>query len=116
MPAAHAPPAGRLILACDASEAVVGGVGLCRVEPGLCEMKRLYVRANWRGRQLGRRLAEAIVETARGAGYVRMRLHTLTRLTAAIALYRSMGFTELPAAHDGSSDDDIHMELDLRTE
>lgn len=116
LPGCYASPAGRLILARDASDMVVGGVGMCPLKQEICEMKRLYVRPNWRGSKLGYRLAEASIKAARQAGYARMRLHTLKRLAAAIALYRSMGFTEIPAYHDTVSDADLCMELDLRME
>ena len=99
LPGAYAPPTGALFLAQSGAEAA-GCVGLRRIRPEICEMKRLYVRPAYRGSGLGRRLAERAIDTAAEMGYRLMRLDTLDRLTEAIELYASMGFRRRAPYYD----------------
>ena len=94
LPGDYAPPSGRLYLAVDDGR-IAGCVALRRFGPGVCEMKRLYVRSEFRGQGLGRLLATTVIDDARRIGYQRMCLDTLPSMGAAIHLYESFGFVEV---------------------
>jgi GNAT superfamily N-acetyltransferase len=91
LPGDYAPPDGGLLLAWDAGLAL-GCVAFKRLDEEACEMKRMFVPPMARGRGVGRALAEAVVGSARAAGYRRMYLDTSVRQTEAIELYRDLGF------------------------
>ena len=92
LPGDYAPPRGRLLMAEGA-----GCVALRAIDEETCEMKRLYVRPEYRGSGLGRRLIAAIIEEARRIGYGRMRLDTMPKMDSAQRLYASFGFRDIEA-------------------
>ena len=96
LPAPYNPPAGCLLIARQ-ERVAIGVIGLKPLRPGIAEIKRLYVLAEARGTGLGRTLAERAIAEARAKGYERVRLDThRPSMAAAIALYRKLGFVEIP--------------------
>ena len=115
LPGAYARPSGGLLLAMDGDEAA-GCAAFRLLEPGICEMKRLYVRPAARGARWGRRLAERVVADARRAGYDRMRLDTLPSMRAAVRLYAELGFQEIAPYRHNPVAGTKFLELVLRPE
>ncbi|RPH47392.1 MAG: GNAT family N-acetyltransferase [Planctomycetota bacterium] len=114
LPGAYAPPRGELLLA-SVDGQPAGCVALRPIDADTGEMKRFYVRPAFRGRGIGRALAGAVVDAARRIGYRRLLLDTHPTMTAAIALYRSMGFRETASYRSIPVREEIFMELDLTT-
>ena len=94
LPGCYSLPHGRLMLARMRGQPA-GCVALRPLGGGDCEMKRLWVRPEFRGEGIGRYLIEAVINEARRAGYSAMRLDTVPSMVTAIALYRAFGFSEI---------------------
>ena len=114
LPGDYAAPNGRLLLAKDGDQ-IAGCIAMRKHGPGICEMKRLFVRPAYRGTGLGCVLVNSIIDEARKLGYTHMRLDTLPgRMDKAIALYHSIGFVEVEPYYT-SVEGAKFMELDLAT-
>ena len=113
LPGSYALPDGRLLLAKCEGEAA-GCVAVRKLSAEICEMKRLYLRPGFRGKGLGRALAERVMAEARSAGYKRMRLDTVEPVMKdAVAMYRRLGFTEIAPYCDNPMEGALYMELAL---
>jgi ribosomal protein S18 acetylase RimI-like enzyme len=112
LPGPYAPPRGALLLArVDGTSA--GGVALRPHDEERGEVKRLYVREQFRRAGVGRGLVAEAIVIARGAGYARLRLDTHSTMLAAQALYRSFGFAEIPPYWDHPTAGVVFFELRL---
>jgi putative acetyltransferase len=112
LPGNYAAPSGRLLLAGE-GEQIAGCIAL-RPFDGDCEMKRLYVRPEFRGQGLGKKLVTTLIDAARELGYERMLLDTLPgKMDEAIVLYRSRGFREIAPYYHNPVPGALFMELSL---
>lgn len=113
LPGPYAAPAGAILLA-DVRDTAVGVVAVKPLDdPGVCELKRLYVKPDYRREGIGRALGEAVLETARSIGYDVMRLDTVASMDAARSLYRSLGFRERSAYYYNPLENVVYMERSL---
>ena len=95
LPGPYAAPEGELLLA-KRGDHVLGCIALKRLEPGVAEIKRLFVRPQARGLGVAKALITDLVKIARERGYREIKLDTLPEMTAAVALYKSFGFAPIP--------------------
>ncbi|MBX3063097.1 MAG: GNAT family N-acetyltransferase [Anaerolineae bacterium] len=116
IPGDNVPPYGRLLIALNEDRAA-GMIALGKLSDSICEMRTLFVRPDFRGTGIGRRLAQAVIDEARKIGYSTMRLDTLGFMDSALGLYRSLGFRSIDPYLDVSPELKQYvrfLELDLR--
>ena len=113
LPGKYARPDGRLFIATVNGEPA-GCIAMRKLDEGVCEMKRLYLRPDARGLGLGSGLIEKLMDEARDAGYQKMRLDTYPpKMGKAVDLYRSHGFQPIPSYYRNPHSDVLFMEADL---
>ena len=113
LPGKYAEPDGRLLLA-YVNDELAGCIALRKLEDGICEMKRLFVRDGFRGHKVGVALIEHLITDAGDAGYKIMRLDTYpAKMGKAVSLYESHGFREIAPYYPNPHDGVLFMELDL---
>lgn len=113
LPGKYAPPDGRLYLVLE--DGKYGGcIGLRKFDEGICEMKRLYVRPEFRGKRIGDALIEKVILEAKKICYKKMRLDTIKeRMQQAVSLYEKHGFVEIEAYYENPNPHTLYMELKL---
>jgi tRNA pseudouridine38-40 synthase len=112
LPEPYDKPNGDILVVKSYNE-ILGVVALKKLEEGICEMKRLYVKPAFQGFGLGKRLAIEIMTLAKARNYKTMKLDTLERLTAAVNLYRKLEFTETKPYNFNPESDILYFEKEL---
>ena len=105
-------PSGRLYVAMF-NDSLAGCVALREINKELCEMKRLYVRKQYRNFGIGRALVEKIINDAGNIGYGKILLDTLPSMRDAISLYKKLGFAETQPYCNNPNGDFVYLELNL---
>ncbi|MFA4133076.1 MULTISPECIES: GNAT family N-acetyltransferase [unclassified Brevibacillus] len=113
IPGEYAPPDGCILLALD-NEQPAGCVALRKIDEQVCEMKRLYVKPEWKGRGVGKKLALSIIDEAKIRGYSFIRLDTLPTMEQAIQLYRSLEFYPIEPYRFNPIEGTLYMEKQLK--
>jgi len=112
LPAKYAEPEGSIFLAKVGGQAV-GCIALWKLEAGVCEMKRLFVKSDFQGLGIGKMLANKLMEEAKNKGYLKIKLDTLKRLKLANYLYASLGFRETHPYNFNPEPDIVYLENEL---
>ena len=106
-------PHGRLYLAYYEGK-LAGCIGLRKIDDENCEMKRLYVKPEFRGKHIASRLVQRIIEDAKEIGYKNMLIDTFPFLESAIAMYKNCGFVEIESYNNSPMEGLIYLQLELR--
>ncbi len=113
LPGKYAPPEGRLYIV-KIDDSYSGCIALRKIDDGVCEMKRLYLAEAARGKGIGNKLIELIIQDAKDIGYKKMRLDTIKeKMPKAVSLYKSHGFREIKPYYKNPNPHTLFMELEL---
>lgn len=112
LPGDYSPPTGCLLLAMVEKNAA-GCVALRRLQNDVCEMKRLYVKPEFRNMKIGKALTKAAIGEAKRLAYKRMRLDSLPSMKEAQSLYKSLGFERITPYRFNPAEGTVFMELSL---
>jgi putative acetyltransferase len=112
LPTMYGPPVGELWLV-EEDGNFVGCAALRKLEEGICELKRMYIRPSYRGKRWGQELMDVALQTAQSLGYYTMRLDSLQRLEAAVKLYTSYGFQQISPYNFNPEADVVYFEKKL---
>jgi putative acetyltransferase len=115
LPGSYVPPRGCILIA-YVDAAPTGCIAMRPLDDARCEMKRLWVRAAFRGLGLGEQLSRALIRRARASGYTAMRLDTLASMRPAQRLYRTLGFREIAPYYANPLAGTVYMERELADE
>ena len=114
LPGKYAAPTGRLFLVLVENQ-LAGCAALRKLDDDICEMKRLFVREQFRGSGLGKILIERLIEDAKIIGYRKMRLDTLPgKMPRAVELYALYGFRKIKPYYENPHKETLFMELNLK--
>ena len=113
LPGKYSAPGGEILLAKGENEEILGMIALRPYQNDTCEIKRLFVLPQARGKSLGKRLVSEILDVARQSGYIRAILDTGPFMTSALRLYESVGFKDIPAYYHNPFPGARYMALDL---
>lgn len=112
----YRPPTGKAFLLMDRSGIFFGCIAVRQLEENIGEIKRMYLKPEWRGEGYGKVLMDIALQATRNLGYKKVRLDTLDTMTAAIAIYKKAGFYEIPQYRENPFENAVFMEKELRRE
>ena len=112
-PQKYKEPEGSFIIAKENND-VIGCVGFTNIGDKICEMKRLFVNDNYKGKGIGKKLVEKIIEYAKLKKYKIIRLDTINTMEAALNLYYKIGFYEIEPYYNNPHNDIVYLEKMLQ--